>query len=68
MKLRSPIFGTFAVIYAESGVQVQKGEALCEVEAMKVNYRVEAPCDGVVTWSGDLGEVFGEGDEIGEVS
>lgn len=63
----SPIFGSLALFHVEEGSMVEKGEAICEVEAMKVNYRVEAPTAGKIKFFFDLGEVVGEGDVIGEI-
>ena len=54
--LRSPIVGTFYVApgpdsppYVEVGSQVEKGQVVCIVEAMKLMNEIEADVSGVVT-------------------
>lgn len=53
--LRSPMVGTFyrasspdSDPYVRIGDQVQKGQTVCLIEAMKLMNEVAAPCDGVV--------------------
>ncbi len=54
--LTSPIVGTFYVApgpdappYAEVGSQVEKGQVVCIVEAMKLMNEIEADVSGVIT-------------------
>lgn len=54
--LSSPIVGTFYVApspdaepYVEEGAQVEKGQVVCIVEAMKLMNEIEADVSGVVT-------------------
>ncbi|MFJ3485298.1 acetyl-CoA carboxylase biotin carboxyl carrier protein [Pseudomonas sp. NPDC090202] len=51
----APMVGVFyrresaeAAVFVEIGQQVNKGDVLCIVEAMKMMNNVEAPCSGVV--------------------
>ncbi len=53
--LRSPMVGTFyrasspdSDPYVRVGDQVQKGQTVCLIEAMKLMNEVAAPCDGTV--------------------
>lgn len=53
--LRSPMVGTFyrasapdSDPYVRVGDQVQQGQTVCLIEAMKLMNEVAAPCDGVV--------------------
>jgi biotin carboxyl carrier protein len=67
VKIFSPVFGTLAMIYVESGGEATAGENIAQVEAMKVFFEVPAPATGIVRWSVELGETIGEGDELGEI-
>jgi biotin carboxyl carrier protein len=68
MEVFSPLFGNLALLHVESGSVVEAGEAIGEIEAMKMYVRVSAPCAGTLTWLIELGEIVGEGDLIAEVS
>ena len=68
MNVVSPVFGTLSLLHVAEGEVVEEGDALCEVEAMKVFMRVPAPCSGKVSWLVELGEVVSEGDVLAEVT
>jgi len=65
--VESPTFGTLALKHVEDGTIVTEDEPIGEVEAMKVFFRITAPCDGVVTWMAELGDVVGQGDVLAEI-
>lgn len=65
--VKSPVFGTLALCYAESGAVVETGVELGEVESMKTFFRFYAPAQGTVKWLAGLGEVIGEGDPLVEI-
>lgn len=67
MDVLAPNFGTLAIQHVDEGAEVEKGEDLGEIEAMKTYTRFYAPCAGRVTWLVELGEVVGEGDAVAEV-
>jgi acetyl-CoA carboxylase biotin carboxyl carrier protein len=53
--IKSPIVGTFyrssepgAAPFADVGQQVEKGQVLCIIEAMKLMNEINAECDGEV--------------------
>jgi 3-methylcrotonyl-CoA carboxylase alpha subunit len=47
-ELRAPMTGRVAKVAAIVGATVRRGESLVVLEAMKMEYRVAAPRDGVV--------------------
>lgn len=65
--VESPIFGTLALQHVADGGEVEEGEAIGEIEAMKTFYRISAPISGKLTWVMELGEVIGQGDIIAEI-
>ena len=68
MEIKSPVFGTLAMLHVEDGAEVEVGDSLCEVEAMKNFIRVGAAAAGTVKWLVELGEVVDEGDVLGEIT
>ena len=46
--VRSPVNGVIAAVEAKAGDHVRRGQALAMVEAMKMQYAILAPIDGVV--------------------
>jgi biotin carboxyl carrier protein len=60
----SPTAGTLSYQYMESGAEVSEGEAICEVEVMKMQNSLIAPISGIVTFLIALGEVVAEGDVV----
>ncbi|MET0789610.1 MAG: biotin carboxylase N-terminal domain-containing protein [Cellulomonas sp.] len=50
-EVRSPMPGTVVSIDVETGDDVVAGQVLLTIEAMKMEHRIAAPCDGVVTLS-----------------
>jgi len=48
-ELRSPMPGTVIAVHVEQGAQVQAGEPLLVVEAMKMEHTIRAPHAGVVS-------------------
>jgi acetyl/propionyl-CoA carboxylase alpha subunit len=47
-ELRAPMTGRVVKVAATIGATVQRGESLVVLEAMKMEYRIAAPRDGVV--------------------
>jgi biotin carboxyl carrier protein len=66
---RTPIlastFGSLALLHVESGSVVAEDDRICEIEAMKNFYSVEAPVSGTLQWTVRLGEVVSEGETLG---
>ncbi|WP_028047561.1 biotin carboxylase N-terminal domain-containing protein [Cellulomonas sp. URHE0023] len=50
-QVRSPMPGTVVSIDVATGDDVVVGQVLLTIEAMKMEHRITAPCDGVVTLS-----------------
>ncbi|WP_426594992.1 biotin carboxylase N-terminal domain-containing protein [Cellulomonas sp. McL0617] len=50
-QVRSPMPGTVVSIDVATGETVVAGQVLLTIEAMKMEHRIAAPCDGVVTLS-----------------
>ncbi|HWJ85346.1 MAG TPA: biotin/lipoyl-containing protein, partial [Cellulomonas sp.] len=50
-EVRSPMPGTVVSVEVETGDEVVVGQVLLTIEAMKMEHRIAAPCDGVVTLS-----------------
>ena len=48
-KLKAPMNGTVVTHLVEVGAHVKAGQGLLVMEAMKMEYTIEAPFDGVVT-------------------
>jgi geranyl-CoA carboxylase alpha subunit len=46
--VRSPVSGVLVAVEAKAGDHVRRGQALATVEAMKMQYSILAPIDGVV--------------------
>jgi acetyl/propionyl-CoA carboxylase alpha subunit len=46
--LTAPMNGTVIALEVPEGERVRKGQAILVIEAMKMEHRVAAPCDGVV--------------------
>ena len=46
--VRSPVSGVIVGVEAKAGDRVRRGQALATVEAMKMQYAILAPIDGVV--------------------
>ena len=46
--VRSPVSGVVVAVEADAGDTVKRGQALATVEAMKMQYSILAPIDGVV--------------------
>ncbi len=47
--VRSPVSGVIVGVEARAGDRVRRGQALATVEAMKMQYSILAPIDGVIT-------------------
>ena len=56
----SPLTGSVALLRAEDGARVERGDTVLEVESMKTFWPVEAPASGIVRLQVALGEVVGE--------
>jgi len=48
-EVAAPMPGTVLAVHARAEQRVRRGDLLCVVEAMKMELRIEAPGDGVVT-------------------
>ena len=59
----APLVGTMSQQLVENGTKVEAGEVICEIEAMKMMFSVEAPVAGSVRFIAQLGQVVGQ-DEI----
>ena len=46
--VRSPVSGVIVAVEAKAGDRVRRGQALATVEAMKMQYSILAPIDGVI--------------------
>ena len=46
--VRSPVSGVVVAVEAKAGDAVRRGQALATVEAMKMQYAILAPIDGVI--------------------
>jgi acetyl/propionyl-CoA carboxylase alpha subunit len=46
--IRAPMTGTIVQVYAKEGAAVKKNDVLIEMEAMKMQYKIEALQDGVI--------------------
>lgn len=64
IEIQSPIYGTLALLHAETGVEVAAGERICEIEAMKTFISVETADSGTLEWAVELGSVVGEDDVL----
>ena len=60
----SPMQGTILKVLVSDGDEVQAGEVICVIEAMKMENEIAAPVDGVVT---DLGIASGQGVTTGQL-
>ncbi len=61
----APLAGTIGAVSVEVGQEVEAGDLLLVVEAMKMEHRVTAPSDGTVSeLHVKTGQVVGEGDEL----
>jgi geranyl-CoA carboxylase alpha subunit len=49
--VRSPVSGVIVAVEAMAGDRVRRGQALATVEAMKMQYSILSPIDGVITHS-----------------
>lgn len=50
-KLNAPMPGMIKKLVVANGTQVKKGEVIVVLEAMKMDNDLNAPCDGVVTYT-----------------
>lgn len=64
VELVSPLAGTVAMQHVEDGARVEDGEAVVEVEAMKMMWTVAATCSGIVRHRAALGSVVGQDDVL----
>ena len=44
----APMTGTVTAVYSEAGAQVQKGDLLMTIVAMKMEHAIKAPKDGII--------------------
>ena len=58
--VRSPVNGVIVGVAAKAGDRVRRGQALATVEAIKMQYTVVAPLDGVVTRANAVAGVQGQ--------
>jgi biotin carboxyl carrier protein len=59
----APLVGTISQQLTEDGAEVSEGDAVVEIEAMKMMFSVEAPAAGTVRYRAALGAVVGQ-DEV----
>ena len=59
--IRSPLHGHIAKLEVEKGSKVSRGDILVTIEAMKMEHRLSAPFDGIVS-----GLFCSEGEQVGE--
>lgn len=64
VEVRSPCDGTFAYQHVDDGVSVEEGEAICDVEIMKMMNSIMSPASGIVRFHVALGEVVAYDDLI----
>ena len=48
IEIKSPMAGTIASVNVKMGQQVQKGQVVCILEAMKLENEIVAPADGII--------------------
>lgn len=64
----APMPGKIVKVFKKKGDQVEKGQALLILEAMKMEYTLEAPVTGVLTkMNGHVGELVQHGQELAYV-
>jgi pyruvate/2-oxoglutarate dehydrogenase complex dihydrolipoamide acyltransferase (E2) component len=51
----------------DEGKRVEEGESLYLIETDKVEQEIEAPASGVVHWTGEPGETYDVGTQIGHI-
>ena len=63
--LTAPMNGTLVALLVEAGVDVQEGDALLVMEAMKMEHTIRAPADGqVVSFHYQAGELVDGGSKL----
>lgn len=65
--LRSPITGSVGRLLADEGSQVQKGQPLLLLEAMKMQNQLTAPKDGVVEFAVKPGQTVRTGEVLANI-
>lgn len=65
--IASPYAGTVAYQHVDDGVHVAEGEAVVELEAMKMMTALTAPCAGTVRHLVQLGEVVAQDQPVAEI-
>jgi len=64
-EIQSPISGRVIALHVKAGEVVQAGDALCTLEAMKMEIPIEAETHGIVAeWLIDVGAEVAEGDAV----
>lgn len=66
-RVDAPMFGSISQINYEAGDVVEDGDVLFMMEAMKFQYHVESPADGIFYPLVPLGTVVSEGQMIGKI-
>jgi 3-methylcrotonyl-CoA carboxylase alpha subunit len=63
--VRAPMHGKLLAVFVEKGAQVEKGQRLAVIEAMKMEHTLTAPTDGVVAaLAGKAGGQVAEGEML----
>ena len=63
--IQSPISGRVLALHVKPGDTVRAGDALCTLEAMKMEIPIEAEAGGTVDrWFVDVGADVAEGDAV----
>jgi biotin carboxyl carrier protein len=65
--LLSEIEAVVNMYMVEEGASVSQGEHVVMLECMKMQFYVDAPCDGVVHFKAKLGETISVGTLLAEV-
>ena len=65
----SPLTGLVIEICVERGERVERGQTLMVVEAMKMENRISAPCDGdILEFHGNVGNLIRCGELLAVLS
>jgi len=62
--LRTDVAGKLVKKLVEDGTHLEKGEAYCEIEVMKMFMPLKAPEAGIITWQNNEGAALAPGDLI----
>lgn len=66
-KIVAQLVGILSFIHAEEGARVGRGDHVLDIECMKTLFPFEAPADGFIHYTAQLGETVGEGQQVAYV-